>query len=475
VREGDASYPDRLRALAAVLTAVRGRLEELSSELPEMEEGEAGAAGEAAGSDLRSIVSCVLTDALDVAIRDLLRAAEQEAAPGPPPSPPPEPDAAEGRLYGAVMARVDRALPRLLAERERERREAEGLFVELVSAAGTAREAALADGRFHRATVVERLLEEAAGALPEEPARAAELAGLAAEVARRLADVDEAMEGRAKAACRVAQARRLAGDLAGAGRALAEAALYPGDDDVQAELCRALALVRWEEGRNAEAAALLDRAAALWGEEEVPHEEGACRVLAALLLAEEGRAADVAGLLRGDLPLLADPWLTLYGGLALALGLAERGLAKRARAARAESAALAHRAPLAAHLYALRLEGAIAASLGETAVAEALWEELRLAALEHRLLPEAALATLGLLALDAGRGAPPEPARARAAALAATFSGSPGLDGVVAALREAPARLAAEASPREAAAALAADLLRLLRLGGVPGAPLPFV
>jgi hypothetical protein len=468
MRVGSSDIPQRLRALADALTAIRGRLEELSTELPE-EEPESEE--EESSPGLRSIISCVLRDALDIAIRDLRRAAEQEGAAAYYAA---GHVATGGQVYAAVIARIDRALPHLLAEHERQQREAEELFADLASSAGAERAAALADERFHRTLVIEKLLEKSGSALPEDPTRAEEFAGLAAAVAGHLTGAIEVMEGRARAACRVANARRLAGDLIGAERALAEAGLNPGGTGVQAELCRTLALLRWEQGRYAEAAALLEGAAALRDEEEVMHEEGACRVLRALLLAEEGKAAEGVELLEGALPLLADPWLTLYGGLALALGLAEGGIEDKARAIRDESAALVHRTPRAAHLYALRQKGAIAASLGEVVVAEALFDELRLAALEDRLLPEAALATLALAHVDVERGASREQARGRAAALAATFSGTEGLDGVMAALSGLPNQLAAAESPRDLAATLTADVLRLLRLRGVHSAPLPF-
>jgi hypothetical protein len=466
---GQLTIGEQLHTLAAALAAIRGRLEVLSTELPEEEpDGEA----EVSRPGLRSLISCVLNDSLDIALRDLLRAAEQD------PSPVPQlagRAAMDLHTYEAVLDRLEGALPDLLAEQKGESREAEALVVDLTASEGAERVAAVADERFHRALVVKRLLEEAASALPEDAARAEELAGLAAVLAAHLADVVESMEWRARATCRLAQARRIAGDLAGAERLLAEAALYPGDPGVQAELCRALALLRWEQGRNAEAAALLDCAAALWAEEEMPHEEGACRVLKALLLVEEGRAAEVVGFLRGDLPLLAEPWLLRYGGLALALGLAERGLVDKARAMRDESAALLHLASPRSHLYALRLEGEIAASLGEVAAAEALFEELRLAALDRRSLPEAAVAALALVRLDVERETDRAPARERALALAATFSGNEGLDGVLAILDECSGQLAAAESPGDLAATLAANVLRLLRLRGVQSVPLPFI
>jgi hypothetical protein len=300
------------------------------------------------------------------------------------------------------------------------------------------------------------------------------LAGLATAVAGHLADVDESREGRVRAACWLAHALRIAGDLDGAERALSEATLYAVYSDEQAELCRALALLRWEQGRGEEVRALLEHAEELWAGEESPHEQGACQVLQALLSVEEGKAHDAVRLLREGLPVLIDPWLTVYGGLALALGLAEKGHAKRAREQRGESERLVPLAPLAAHLYALHLEAGIALTLGEHAAAGAMLEDLRREAVERRWLPEAALATLDLARLDVELGRESAAAEQRIAELQAVFAGPEPLDGLFAALREYPAQLAAGESTKSFTPALAATLRRLLRKRGIRGGALPF-
>jgi hypothetical protein len=279
----------------------------------------------------------------------------------------------------------------------------------------------------------------------------------------------------ARAACRLANARRLDGDHAGAEQALGDATALSDDNAAQAELCRALALLRWEQGRNDEAAALLDRSALLWAEEEVTYEESACRVLRALLVVEEGAAKDAVGPLRNEKPLLVDTWLTLYASLALALGLAERGIGAKARTERDQGRDLVRRSPLAAHLYALRLQGELALRLDELAAAEALFNELRFAALEGRFLPEAAVATLAQAYLDVLRGIDREPAQERAAALAATFGGVEALDEVLGMLREYPYQLPKGTTLEDFTAALMGGLPRILRLHGARSAPLPFV
>src|SRR4051794_12637569 len=115
--ETEANLQEQLRAAAAVLTAVRSRLANMCSSLPE-EEPEPE--GEGSGPGLQSVVSCILTDAIDPAIRDLLRAAEQEST-----TTLASLSDMEGAELSLTRSRFGRELQRRLAEQARSAREAE--------------------------------------------------------------------------------------------------------------------------------------------------------------------------------------------------------------------------------------------------------------------------------------------------------------------------------------------------------------
>jgi hypothetical protein len=133
-----------------------------------------------------------------------------------------------------------------------------------------------------------------------------------------------------------------------------------------------------------------------------------------------------------------------------------------------------HSTPPAAYLYARRLAGRIALSLGEHDAAGETLEELRREALAGRWLPEALIATLDLARLDVERGRSREAAEERAAALESTFGPTHDLAGLLAVLREFPPQLPPGESLQDFTASLAAAFLRALRLRGVRSVPLPF-
>jgi len=81
MREASADVQDRLRAMAAVLTAVRGRLDAIASGLPEEEPG---LEGEESGPGLRSLIGCVLTDSLLCRARHKMDYAEPRIMPTAP-------------------------------------------------------------------------------------------------------------------------------------------------------------------------------------------------------------------------------------------------------------------------------------------------------------------------------------------------------------------------------------------------------
>jgi hypothetical protein len=179
MEKANAGVLDELRALTATLCHLRGRFADLSADMPDDEPGVEGHEG---SPGLRSVVSCVLTDSIDPAIRDLLCAAEQEAArpseEGPAADSPRDP---EKREYGALFKRLAANLPSFVAAAGQDHEQVEQLFSDLTSLRRDERVPATADSRFHRLDLVERLLEGAQAKLPSDPGLAEELGVCAPE------------------------------------------------------------------------------------------------------------------------------------------------------------------------------------------------------------------------------------------------------------------------------------------------------
>jgi tetratricopeptide (TPR) repeat protein len=170
-----------------------------------------------------------------------------------------------------------------------------------------------------------------------------------------------------------------------------------------------LALLRWEQGRLHDAAALLRYGAQAYGELKRRHDQGVCLVLVGLAYMEAGEIKRApAPLLRGLMSLDdSEPSrLSACGWLSLALAFALLGWEENAREAR-EQAWLSKVAPEAAELAeVIWLDGRVAAALGETEEADRLLDSARVQLLASRRIPDAALASLDLAALYAETGRP---------------------------------------------------------------------
>jgi hypothetical protein len=191
-----------------------------------------------------------------------------------PAPPPPLPEDGDGT--GSLLA----SLNRLRSTLGRERAVAPALASELLALAPERREDRLRqDSRFQTWGLCELLLTKSLETL-EEPVTAGSLAALALAGADRL-DPDEhppavVADLKARAWAAAGEARRRQGDHAGAEVALRAAAgcLAQGTGDllVEARLLEFEALLRREQGRGGEAAALLKLAAARYresGEEQL--------------------------------------------------------------------------------------------------------------------------------------------------------------------------------------------------------------
>ncbi|HVT16583.1 MAG TPA: hypothetical protein VHQ90_10460 [Thermoanaerobaculia bacterium] len=218
-------------------------------------------------------------------------------------------------------------------------REAESLVAELLRLPPAQRLRAVQRKADLHQPIVAELLREAAEEALGDPLRCEELAHLALVVAKALPAYPPgvAERSRLRAFCLVGEARRRRGDRPGAEEAFRQAALTDGwlYGDERGVLCAGFAKLRWEEGRLDEAAALLARAAEIFGDCRQWLDQAVCRAwLGCLLLeaCEPDRAVAPLCLALGRADVALPPALAQRTTLGLAYCEAALGRHERASA-----------------------------------------------------------------------------------------------------------------------------------------------
>ncbi|HEX7185165.1 MAG TPA: hypothetical protein VF756_25290 [Thermoanaerobaculia bacterium] len=372
----------------------------------------------------------------------------------------------------------------LIGELEGERAQAEQLLEELLAVAPQNRSRAVWQGRFRKRSLAERLLEESHRRQEAEPRESARLAHLAAAIAGRFLGTAEDAPARAIlvwAGCLAGNAWRLEGRFLKAERALGRAASYLSpwhEPREQGLYCRAVGLLRWEQGRLAEAEALLRQAGRGFAGQGMDGEEAATLALLGLLYTETERTECAVNALlraRSQLDAEARPWLALRAGLSQALGLARLGRRAKARGVRHEMWRLVPAVKDAGELTrAYWLEGRVAVQTGDVEDGRNLLESVRRKLIEERCFGDAALATLDLGALLArlGWAGDVEPLGGE---VEAAFPGARGVTELLSGLRalsRAAAQGGAAVDGRRAEASF--ELRRVVRLAGGRMGTLPF-
>ncbi|HYU32130.1 MAG TPA: hypothetical protein VEW48_08195 [Thermoanaerobaculia bacterium] len=285
---------------------------------------------------------------------------------------------------------------------------AEPLLEELLSAATPEERFHLLreQERFHSLALAEVLLQQSAEAQLAAPDEALLLARLAGHLAPHLAPAQVADGVLARALCLEGNAHRLNGDLDLAAEAFVSAVPALVEPVNHAAFSRGLGLVRWEQGRPDEAVALLGYAVGLY--ELTADERDTTSLLQGVLLAELGFAGAAAEVLANIPPPNRHPALCGRAVLSLA-GAVEEDAPNRDGYTRYLLEKGMSVYPLLAgdtdeltSLY--RLEARAKARLGQTEEARATLGGLRNHYLETRDLPELALATIDLLALQVAAG-----------------------------------------------------------------------
>lgn len=361
------------------------------------------------------------------------------------------------------------------------RKEAEWLFDALLRLSPKKRTAALKNPQYHRADLLELILERSEEAQAENVNRADELAWLAISLATNIdADDVRLRKHLVRGFCLAGNARRMAGDLSAAESAFDNASFFLSGDPLERGLyCRALALLRWDQGRLDEAAALLRHAAGAYGEKEDSVEEGACLALLGLLHTEaEDFFPAIGPLMRGQLalaPVQRHDWLLARSTLSLALCLAEEGRAEQVR--ELMSTALAVGAIVEGEEERARIDwlhGRIEARIGEAGRAERQLDAARRRFLEERRLAEATLATLDLAVVYEENERRSE-VESLIADLEARSEGLGGRDVALEVLRGFASEHLRATDPRERARMYSRELRQTFRLRNLRSGALPWI
>lgn len=338
------------------------------------------------------------------------------------------------------------------------------LLEDLLAIPQDQRAEAVKDPRFHRMELLDRVLDEAAATC--DVSHAMYLAALAIWLGS-VTDPLEAGPRLMRGFCLEANAQRLAGKLDAAETSLDNASCFvQGRPEEVGLYSRILALLRWEQGRLQDAAALLRHGSHAYGELRRREDQGVCLALLGLVYVESGEMKRAtAPLLRGLTSLGDRPpsRLSVCGFLSLALAFALLGWKKEAREAREQAWLFEAPPEEAAQAEVSWLAGRVAGALGETREAGRLLEAARAELLARRRIAEAALASLDLAGHFAEAGRSKEISRL-AVELEEAGAHSPAAKLGAGALRDYVESKPTVANAFEQAAVRAASLRRSFRL-----------
>jgi hypothetical protein len=342
---------------------------------------------------------------------------------------------------------------------------------------------AIGEARFRSMDILEQLLQQGRALQSTDPQGAIDLAGLAEVLAMRVfgGSDEDAAEDLMMAASIAGNVSRLSGDWTTAERELQKGFLYAGflgaepDGRAQAEVCRGMGLLRWEEGRLLEAEAFLRQAWRVFTVLELGEEASDCLLLLGLLDVERERTKSATQHLRGGLAGQGEresrrPWLIVRSGLSLALVLAKSG--RRAEAGEVRRAAMRRYSFVEDGAQVQRLlwvEARVAWALGELEDAAHVLDAVRVRLLEEKD-PDAFVCSwdLGVCLVQQARGAE---AAALTDDLRQVFRGE-GYEEVHRGLGALVRRTALDAP--EQVIRGGATLRRLLRARGLRIEPLPY-